>query len=141
MRNYHQFRYRRRSERDRERLLREWYGNHQHAALEIEIQQKREQKIDAILENVLQPYQTESKRLLRKIITAWADIVGAEVQRHSTPRRLDRHVLYVEISNAPWFYQLNNYAKPEILKKLQVFNNRYIRDLRFIPGGVNSDQP
>jgi predicted nucleic acid-binding Zn ribbon protein len=51
------------------------------------------------------------------IWTEWADVVGATIARHATPRRLRRGVLVVEVDGVEWMHELQ-YLKSELRARL-----------------------
>ena len=66
------------------------------------------------------------------ISTAWAEMVGPALAKHSSPRELRRGVLTVGVSNPTIQMELCGRPKRDILVQLQeLFGARRVRDIRF----------
>ena len=67
-----------------------------------------------------------------EIIEAWAHTVGEFIATHSAPVSLKEGVLYVRVLQPALHYELEQIAKPEILRKLkQRFGAKIIKQIRF----------
>lgn len=65
------------------------------------------------------------------ILDAWDGAVGEKISKISTAAAFKNGILFVEVSNSSWLYELT-LLKPDILKKLNgVLNKNIIKDIRF----------
>ncbi len=65
------------------------------------------------------------------VITLWEKIVGDQIARVASARRVENHVLYVDVTSAPWRAELSM-RRREILEKINgTVGQRIIRDIRF----------
>ena len=65
------------------------------------------------------------------VITLWAQIVGDQIARVATARRVENRVLFVEVSSAPWRAELSM-RRQEIMEKINRAVGRHvIREIRF----------
>ena len=62
--------------------------------------------IKSILEDVFRKKNLESKLKDYHIFDIWADVVGPRVARHTQPKRLQNHVLWVVVDTTVWTQQL-----------------------------------
>jgi Dna[CI] antecedent DciA-like protein len=70
-----------------------------------------------------------------QLIDLWSKIVGDFIAAHSAPVGLREGILYVRVLQPALHYELEQIAKPEILRKLkQRFGSKTIRDIRFSVG-------
>ncbi|ASC72208.1 hypothetical protein XM38_031630 [Halomicronema hongdechloris C2206] len=70
---------------------------------------------------------------LRLLLREWPHIVGAAVAQHSRPVGVQRQILQVAVSTAPWAQTLT-FERGQILAKLQTIPGVEITDIRFSPG-------
>ena len=65
------------------------------------------------------------------VITSWREVVGEQIARVAVAQRMERGILYVGVSSAPWRAELSM-RRLEILKKL---NSRagspFVKEIRF----------
>lgn len=65
------------------------------------------------------------------ILDAWDSTVGEKISKISSAVSFKNGILFVEVSNSSWLYELT-LLKPDILKKLNsTLNKNTIKDLRF----------
>ena len=121
-------------ERQKEALLSAWFGE-EFSGLEIEAGQKRAQRLGTIIDGVLADLDRHDHYLLRKIIDQWGEIVGPQIRHYASPRRLDRGILYVEVSSSAWRFKLEREFRPEIEKLVQRFTDQRVKSIRFIATG------
>lgn len=63
----------------------------------------------------------------------WRELVGDFNAGLSRPVRIERRVLFVQISQATALYHMERTLKPELLRKIQGrFGEERIRDIRFV---------
>ncbi len=137
----HEFRVRSRAENARERLLRDWYGKGL-ASREIEANQKREQAVGSLVDELLRSWNREDRIILRKLMDRWAEIVGAEFQKHTLPLGIERKVLLVEVFNAVIAFKLKGpEAKRTLLEHVKEVAGDEVDDIRFVAGGRSSTRP
>ena len=66
------------------------------------------------------------------VLSAWQEIVGDFVARHSTPRQLKDGVLTVSVLQPTMHFELERNWKKEILAKLKIrFGARVVREVKF----------
>ncbi|MBP6874678.1 MAG: DUF721 domain-containing protein [Candidatus Eisenbacteria bacterium] len=71
-------------------------------------------------------------------VIAWERIVGPEVAAHARAIRLQRGILWVEVSGSSWMQHIG-FLKPRILEALKrEFPDARIKDLRCVPGAPRS---
>src|SRR6266478_3871192 len=70
-----------------------------------------------------------------EVIEAWSKIVGDFIAAHSAPVALREGILYVRVLQPALHYELEQFSKSEILRKLkQLFVGKAVRDFRFLIG-------
>ena len=117
-----------------EQVFKDWYGD-ELGGLEIESYQTREQKLDTVLDDVLSYLDKDDQVLLRKILDEWPTLIGDEIGHFTSPRKIYNKVLYIEVYDTAWLFNLERNLKPEIQKLIQKITNHKIVGIRFIPGG------
>lgn len=65
------------------------------------------------------------------IVTSWDDIVGAQIGRVAKPQRIERGVLFVGVSSAPWRAELSMRRREIIQKINDSIGKKIILDIRF----------
>ena len=74
-----------------------------------------------------------------QLISAWPQIVGEQLARHTRPGRFQQKTLIVFVKNSVWLGELSRTGKKPLLEKLQThFSADRIQDLRF---SIDPDQP
>ena len=67
-----------------------------------------------------------------EVRSAWLEVVGDFVARHSSPQQLKDGVLYVSVLQPTVHYELDRVWKRDILSKLKKrFGARTVRDIKF----------
>ncbi len=117
-----------------EQAFRDWYGQEM-GSLEIESYQIREKKLATVLDDVLGDLDKDDRALLRKILDEWPKLVSPEINHVSSPRKIYHKILYIEVYDAAWRFNLERNFKSEIQKLIQRATNHRIVSIRFIPGG------
>lgn len=127
--------YRRRSRREvaREELLGEWYGD-EVAPLEIESRQAPAQGVGPLIDQVLQDLDQGDKVLLRRLLAAWPELVGAEICRVTSPQSIRGKTLYVEVADATWRFRLQSVIA-DLNQRVAKFSAQQVTSVRLSPGG------
>lgn len=64
----------------------------------------------------------------------WPALVGEQVAKHTRPGRMNRGVLYVYVSSAPWLAELSRMGQKQILENVQKrFGESRIKSVRLQP--------
>ncbi len=64
----------------------------------------------------------------------WPSLVGEQVARHTRPGRMNRGILYVYVSSAPWLAELSRLGQKQILENVQKrFGESRIKSVRLEP--------
>jgi len=123
-----------RVDRRRAEVMRDWLG--ELAAREILAHRRPAQPIGQIVHEVLGKYVRAQELTLTKIQRAWKDAVGAGIAGQAVPMEIRQKVLWIEVTNEAWRYNLERLMKPEILRVIQeIVGENAVRDLRFLPAG------
>jgi len=65
------------------------------------------------------------------VLTLWSSIVGEQIARVTNAQRIEKGVLYVHVSSAPWRAELAM-KKGEIIKKInKAVGDTVVTDIRF----------
>lgn len=65
------------------------------------------------------------------VLAGWAEVVGEQIARVTTPQRIENGVLFVAVKTAPWRSELS-LQRLEIMKKLNAAAGaEVVRDIRF----------
>ncbi len=127
-------------DRRRAEIMRDWFGDR--AAREILTHRHPARSIGGVVEEVLGKYLRAPDLTLVKLQQAWKEAVGPAVAAQSLPVRLDQKVLWIEVANEAWRYNLERLLREEILQAVQrIAGNDNIRDVRFVPAGRRRPRP
>lgn len=67
-----------------------------------------------------------------QVLSAWHEVVGEFVAKHSTPQQLKDGILTVRVLQPTVHFELDRFWKPKILAKLKErFGNRVVREVKF----------
>ncbi len=89
--------------------------------------------ISHILKEVLSDI--EKKRKRQKALCLWGEIVDKEVFKHTTPVKLAKGILTIEVENSAWLYEIQNKYHQEIFKKAQtVLGEDRVQQIRYRAG-------
>ena len=70
-----------------------------------------------------------------EVLSAWQEVVGEFLARHSIPHRLKDGVLDVRVLQPTLCFEFERNLKPEILAKLKArFGARVVREIKFRVG-------
>jgi predicted nucleic acid-binding Zn ribbon protein len=85
------------------------------------------------LKDVLSDIWEKKKR--QQAIGLWSQISGERVSKHTTPIRLAKGILTVEVENPGWLYEIQNRHRQDILKKAkEILGEDKIKDIRYRVG-------
>jgi len=128
-------------ERERESLMRAWFGPHL-ATGEIGTHQQGPQPIGSTVDMVLAKISSLGPEpLLVAIRTEWPKIVGPDAAKRSHPAVIQGSRLLIEVSDSTWLYALDRMHKPIILGKLRTFTHDAVQEIRFQAGGSRPAVP
>ncbi len=80
------------------------------------------ESISQVLPNLLHEKGWEKQLDLHSIFPAWEELVGEEMSENARPLKIERGVLWLEVTNSSWLQQFQ-YEKMELLETL----NRFLR--------------
>jgi hypothetical protein len=113
--------------RIRKRVLQEWRG------LPGEARADQSASIGEVMEKLLPKLGLETRIKEQDIRSAWLEIVGDFIAKHSQPERLVAGTLMIKVIQPSVRYELDRVWKPEIIRKLrETFGQKVIRDIKFI---------
>lgn len=133
----HKWRTASRKERQRENLIRDWYGEDTARAIRMERQRSAKKAGDSI-DQLLRRMTPPNMFLMEQLRQQWAEIVGEDNANNSIPIRLDGNRLEIEVTNPSWMYVLATMHAGNIREKVRSFSNKKITDIRFVPAGRRS---
>lgn len=90
--------------------------------------------IGVILDKVIADLGLEKRLKEEEVLTAWREVVGDFISRHSSPQRLVEGVLHVRVLQPSMLYELDRTLRADILSKLKLRFGRTVRDVRFRVG-------
>jgi predicted nucleic acid-binding Zn ribbon protein len=65
------------------------------------------------------------------VLTSWDSIVGEQIARVASARKIDNGILYVDVRSASWRHELTM-RKQEILEKIhRSIGKKVLKDIRF----------
>lgn len=114
------------NDRLRAQVIAEWRG-----LPETPFPKDTSRAVGEILGKVIADLGLQARMRDHEILTAWGDIVGEFIARHSTPMSLIEGVLYVRVIEPSVRYELENTFRADILKKLKERFGRTVRQVRF----------
>jgi hypothetical protein len=77
-------------------------------------------RISRLLPSLLHDKGWEKQVDLHSIFPKWQELVGEEISEHAQPLKIERGVLWLEVTNSSWLQQLQ-YEKIPLLEKLNLF--------------------
>ena len=113
----------------RDQVLREW----QPVAHDVEnFEPHSSPPVAAVVPRTLKKLGLEERWRHNQIATAWPEIVGATLARHTQPVAFRNHCLVIGVDNSAWLSELSRHLKPELLRKLRErFGSAAPRDILF----------
>ncbi len=111
----------------RKRILQEWRG------LPGAPRSDRDASVTEVLGKLLPKLGLETRIKEQDIQSAWLEIVGEFIAKHSQPERLVAGTLMIRVIQPSVRYELDRVWKPEIIRKLrEIFGQKVIGDIKFI---------
>jgi predicted nucleic acid-binding Zn ribbon protein len=83
----------------------------------LAVRHKKIQKIDAILESLLQQKKWQHGLLEARLKLIWTDLVGPEIAARAQPTKIYRGRLVIHCDHDVWRTELV-YLEPELLKRI-----------------------
>lgn len=92
--------------------------------------------IKTILEDIFKRRKIDSALNVYRILNLWENAVGPRIARHSQPKRLRDHILWVVVDNSTWMQELT-FLEGKIKKELnQRIGSPLIEKIRFHLGEI-----
>jgi len=121
-------------ERRREELLQDWYGSDR-GKLEVVAHQRPAREIRNVVDQVFSELGRQDIMRLEVLRQHWAELVGVDVARHTSPAGFRGRTLDVEVSSSSWLYVLEHEHKGRILERVKAFTEGGFTALRLVPAG------
>jgi hypothetical protein len=104
-------------ERERDALLRDWYGDD--LAVEEKLAHRsRARPVAEFVPKVLAHFDAGPMMLLGDLQVRWAELVGADVARQSRPAGVQGNRLVIEVEDSSWLYVLDRMHKKQIQERV-----------------------
>ena len=72
-----------------------------------------------------------------KVFSAWNQIASEKMQKNTEATRFQRQVLEITVHSPGYYFELVNFQKDSLLKKLQEeCKDVFVKDIRFVCSGV-----
>jgi predicted nucleic acid-binding Zn ribbon protein len=89
------------------------------------------QSLGSVIDALVRQLGIRTKLKQYDIVDVWGSIVGAQIASVTSIDKIERNVLVVKVTAAPWRTELT-FRKMEILDKIHaVMNSDAIKDIRF----------
>ena len=89
------------------------------------------QSLGSVLDALIRQLGIQTKLKQYDIVDLWGSIVGAQIAGVTSIDKIEKNVLIVKVSAAPWRTELT-FRKKEILEKIHAaMNSDSIKDIRF----------
>lgn len=93
--------------------------------------QSSPQTLGSVIDGLLQRLGIETKMKQYSIVEDWAAIVGGQIAQVTSVEKIERKVLFVKVTAAPWRTELT-FRKKEILEKIHAaMKSDAINDILF----------
>jgi predicted nucleic acid-binding Zn ribbon protein len=87
--------------------------------------------LDAALQNLVEDLGISKRLHEYDVVTLWDKIVGEQISRVATAQRVEKGILFVAVSSAPWRAELTM-RRNEIMGKINGTIGRHVvREIRF----------
>jgi len=125
-------------EKQRDRLLKDWYG--ETLAREEMLQHRRPAlKLSESIPELLKELGKSRSLELGYIQKKWSEIIGKDVAKQTFPTFIKEGVLTVEVNNPTWMYALQSNGLPKMIKSVNEFTDGSVKNIKLIPGGRNRE--
>jgi len=121
-------------ERNRERLLKLWFGEEE-GRNEILAHQSGPRSSGEVIDEVMSGLGLEWMAVLDRIGEAWQELVGPDIAKCSRPAALYGDRLDIEVSNSSWMYVLETMHKEAIRQRVEEFTDGKVLKVRLVPIG------
>jgi len=92
----------------------------------------KNESLSRLIPSLLQDRGWEVQLDLHSIFPRWKELVGEEMSEHTQPLKIERGVLWLEVSNSSWLQQLQ-YEKLELLDTLNsCFRLSHLKDIKMV---------
>lgn len=109
-----------------------WSGDF--AELDNEARQEPPQPLGEVVQHLMGKLEQDDRRVLRELVDSWAEIVGRDLAAATSPQRIDRQTLYIEVTNSSMRYKLN-LKQRDLSRKLHDFTGGEVNRIRLVSGG------
>lgn len=97
-----------------------------------DIRENMKRRMAAILPGVVRDRGWQTQIELHSIFPHWADVVDETTASHTTPLKIVKGTLWVEVENSAWLQQIQ-YQKMFLIESINNFlRDAKIRDIRFV---------
>lgn len=67
-----------------------------------------------------------------QIYKLWDQVVPKKYREHTRPCQWQDKILDIQVDSQICYFEMKNFYRPELLKKIQSISKQYIKDIRFI---------
>lgn len=98
----------------------------------------KNESLSRLIPSLLQDRGWETQLDLHSIFPRWKELVGEEISEYAQPLKIERGILWLEVSNSSWLQQLQ-YEKLELLDTLNSsFRLSRLKDIKMVlPKGTS----
>lgn len=118
----------------REDVMGDWLGDERRAEVFAELRPAL-RGMDELVGEVMAAIGRKDMLLLADLREHWADIVGADNARQSSPLSVEGETLRIEIFSSTWFYVFEYQHKARFVQLLSDYTNEAITRIQFVPRG------
>lgn len=118
----------------REQALASWLGDERRAEVFAELRPEP-RSMSELVSAAMAAVGQKDMLLLADLREHWADIVGADNAKQSSPLSVEGAVLRIEISSPTWFYVFEHQHKARFVQLLTDYTNGAITQIKFAPRG------
>ena len=95
--------------------------------------------IKSIVQNIIQSAQEKGRDEIGYAQEIWKKITDKTITQSTSARYYKNGVLYVDVKNPAWKFELS-VKKEIILKKINKYSKKKIKDIRFKVGDINGQK-
>jgi hypothetical protein len=100
----------------------------------------KQNRISRLIPDLMQDKGWEIQLDLHSIFPRWKELVGEEMSEYAQPLKIDRGVLWLEVTNSSWLQQLQ-YEKLELLDTLNsCFRLASLKDIKMVLAKGGTDK-
>jgi hypothetical protein len=118
----------------RENALASWLGEERRAEVFADLRPEPK-SMRELLDETMAAVGKKDMFLLADLREHWADIVGTDNARQSSPLSIHEKILRIEIASPTWFYVFEHQQKAHFAQLLRDYSKGAIADIQFVPQG------